>query len=51
MIGSGRREAIMAEVEKCDPVCANCDVHFRTVGRARRTITEETVEYHFEIAV
>lgn len=49
MVGSRRREVILAEIERCELVCANCQV-MRTVVRARRTIAEEVAEYRFGIA-
>jgi hypothetical protein len=50
MVGSRRREAILAEIEKCELVCANCHV-MRTVVRARRSSTEDIAEYRFGIAI
>ena len=44
MVGSRRREVILAEIAKCELVCANCHV-MRTVLRARRTIGEEPGVY------
>jgi len=48
MVGSWRREAILAELKKCELVCANCHV-MRTVRRARRTIAEDEWTYRFEL--
>jgi hypothetical protein len=50
MVGSRRREAILAELKKCELVCANCHV-MRTVMRARRTLGEELAQYNVAIAV
>jgi hypothetical protein len=50
MVGSRRRDVILAELEKCELVCANCHV-MRTVMRARRSIAEEAAPYRFEISV
>lgn len=48
MVGSFRREAILAEIAKCELVCANCHV-MRTVARARRSINEDAGTYRFEV--
>lgn len=48
MVGSRRRDVILAEIRKCELVCANCHV-MRTVTRARRTIGEEAGFYGSEI--
>jgi hypothetical protein len=50
MVGSWRRQTILAEIEKCELVCANCHV-MRTVVRARRSIPEDMAEYRFGIAI
>ena len=48
MVGSWRREAILAELRKCELVCANCHV-MRTVERARRTIAEDAGNYRMDV--
>ena len=48
MVSSRRREIVLDELKKCELVCANCHV-MRTVVRARRTISEETGDYRFEV--
>jgi NAD-dependent dihydropyrimidine dehydrogenase PreA subunit len=48
MVGSRQREVILAEIEKCELVCANCHV-MRTVVRARRIIAEEVADDRLEI--
>lgn len=48
MVGSRRRDVILAEIGKCELVCANCHV-MRTVARARRTVGEEPGVYGFEV--
>jgi len=47
MVGSRSRDFILAEIEKCELVCANCHV-MRTVVRARKSIAEE--EGCYEVA-
>ena len=47
MVGSRRRDVILAELAKCELVCANCHV-MRTVRRARRTIAEDEWTYRSE---
>lgn len=49
MVGSRRREVILAETRKCELVCANCHV-MRTVIRARKTIAEESGPYRVELS-
>lgn len=49
MVGSRRREVILAEIAKCELVCANCHV-LRTVMRARRTLAEEAGNYSVAVA-
>ena len=48
MVGRRRRDVILAEIAKCELVCANCHV-MRTVARARRSIREEFGVYGLEI--
>jgi hypothetical protein len=48
MVASARRARILAELAKCELVCANCHV-MRTVARARRTSAEEAGSYGFEV--
>lgn len=45
LVGNRRRDVVLAELSKCELVCANCHV-MRTVTRARRTIAEEQASYH-----
>ena len=47
MVASRSREAVLAELKKCELVCANCHV-MRTVRRARHTIAEDEWDYRIE---
>ena len=47
MVASHRRSLVLAELAKCELVCANCHV-MRTVKRARRTIAEAAWGYRIE---
>ena len=44
LVGNRRRDVVLAELAKCELVCANCHV-MRTVIRAQRTIAEEQTGY------
>lgn len=48
LVGSRRRDVVLAELAKCELVCANCHV-MRTVLRARRTIAEAQVTYRLGV--
>ncbi len=48
MVASRPRDVVLAELAKCELVCANCHV-MRTVRRAHRTIAEEVGLYGFEV--
>lgn len=48
LVGSRRRDVVLAELAKCELVCANCHV-MRTVLRARRTIAEEQATYRLNV--
>jgi len=49
MVGSRSRDFILAEIGKCELVCANCHV-LRTVARATRTVSEDATNYRLEAA-